>query len=513
DIPFDRIEVVVHPQSNVHSRLPLALAVTAARAALRSAFPLTVVADELRDHAGRLTAFGNGDAAADVRAVFSWSYHALTPDAARLFRLFSLHPGPDAALPAAAGLAGLSLPHTRQLLCELFQAHLVTETAPGRYASHDLLRAYATELADAQETPADLHAARRRMFDHHLHSAHRAVALVTPTRRLIDLEPAAEGVHLEEFGGDALRAKAWVSAEFQVLTAAVEAAAHHHFDVHTWQLAWSMSNHVHERGRWQDLRALRGAALDAARRLGDPAAEADALHGIGVALGGLGRHEEAREHVERSIELFARVDGGIERPECYITLAWVADQQEDLEGALDASRQALFLYQAEERRDPGGERTGTAVAAALNAVGWCLSRLGRHREALDQCRQVLDMWLGLGENIHAAHTWDSVGHAHHRLGEYAEAAAAYRSALELYRGHQDLPWFVAGTLDRLARTHLSAGRPDDARDAWTEALEIFDLLDHADAGTVRAALRRLDEPGPPDGNPPEGGEGREGDSA
>ncbi|MGW0872167.1 AfsR/SARP family transcriptional regulator [Streptomyces sp. NPDC002740] len=487
------------------ARLPLALAVTAARAALRSAFPLTVMADELRDHAGGLTAFGNGDAAADVRAVFSWSYHALTPDAARLFRLLALHPGPDAALTAAAGLAGLSLPHTRQLLSELLQAHLVAETAPGRYASHDLLRAYATELADAQEPPAELHAARRRMFDHYLHSAHRAVPLVTPTRRLIDLEPAAEGVHLEEFGADAVRAKAWVGAEFLVLTAAVEAAAAHHFDRHTWQLAWSMSNHVHERGRWQDLRALRGAALDAARRLGDRAAEADALHGVGVALGGLGRHEEARDHIERSIALFARVDGGKGRPECYITLAWVADRQEDLEGSFDASREALLLYQAEERRDPGGERARTAVAAALNAVGWCLSRLGRHREALDRCRQALDMWLGLGEDIHAAHTWDSVGHAHHRLGEHVEAAAAYHGALELYRGHQDLPWFVAGTLARLADTYLSAGRPDDAKDAWTEALEIFDLLDHADADSVRAALRRLDEPGRGEGSPSEGG--------
>ncbi|TQJ46561.1 AfsR/SARP family transcriptional regulator [Streptomyces sp. SLBN-115] len=486
------------------ARLPLALAVTAARAALRSAFSLTVLADELRDHAGGLTAFGNGDAAADVRAVFSWSYHALTPDAARLFRLLALHPGPDAALPAAAGLAGLSLPHTRQLFSELAQAHLVTETAPGRYASHDLLRAYATELADAQELPEDMHAARRRMFDHYLHSAHRAVALVTPTRRLIDLEPAAEGVLVEEFGADAVRAKGWVGAEFLVLTAAVEAAAHHSFDLHTWQLAWSLSNHVHERGRWQDLRALRGAALGAARRLGDRAAEADALHGLGVALGGLGRHDEARDRIERAIALFDRVDGGKRRPECYITLAWVADQQGDLEAALDASRQGLLLYQAEERRDPGSVRARTAVAAVFNSVGWCLSRLGRHREALDQCRQALDMWLDLGENIHGAHTWDSVGHVHHRLGEYDEAAAAYHSALKLYRGHQDLPWFVAGTLDRLAQTYLSAGRPDDARDAWTEALEIFDLLEHADAESVRAALRRLDEPGREDGNSPAG---------
>ncbi|WP_328686091.1 AfsR/SARP family transcriptional regulator [Streptomyces sp. NBC_00343] len=470
------------------ARLPLALAVAAARAAIRSAFPLAVIAAELRDHAGGLWAFEDGDAAADVRAVFSWSYHALTPDAARLFRLLALHPGPDVTLPAAAAIAGLSLPHTRQLLSELLHAHLVTESAPGRHTSHDLLRAYATELADSLESPEELRAARRRQLDHYLHSAHRAVALLNPARRLIELEPLAEGVRPEEFGADAGRAKAWVAAEFLVLTAAVEAAAAHQFDAHAWKLVWAVSNHAHERGRWQDLRSLRQVALDAARRLGDRAAEADALHGLCVALAGLGRFQEARAHCEQAIELFALVDGRNDRPECHLTMAWVADQQGDLEAALDASRQALLLYRAREGREPGGTQ---AVAASLNAVGWALSRLGRHREALDHCRQALAVWLEHGENVHVAHTWDSVGHAHHRLGEYGEAAAAFHSALDLYRAHQHLPWFVAGTLDRLADTHLSAGNPEDARRTWTEALEIYELLNHNDAESIRVKLRRL----------------------
>ncbi|WP_329550487.1 AfsR/SARP family transcriptional regulator [Streptomyces sp. NBC_00696] len=473
------------------ARLPLALAVTAARAATRSAFPLAVIAAELRDHAGGLWTFGDSDAAADVRAVFSWSYHALTPDAARLFRLLALHPGPDVTLPAAAAIGGLSLPHTRQLLSELLQAHLVTESAPGRHTSHDLLRAYATELADALEPPEELRAARRRHLDHYLHSAHRAVALLNPVRRLIELEPPAEGVRPEEFGADAGRAKAWVAAEFQVLTASVEAAAAHQFDAHTWKLVWSVSNHLHERGRWQDLRSLRQLGLDAARRLADRAAEADALHGLAVVLGGLGLFQEARVHCEQAIALFALADGRNDRPECHVTMAWVADQQDDLETALDASQQALSLYRAQERRDPGDTRAVTGVATVLNAVGWALSRLGRHREALDHCRQALAVWLEHGESVHVAHTWDSIGHAHHRLGEYDEAAAAFHNALDLYRAHQHLPWFVAGTLDRLADTHLSAGNPQDAGRAWTEALEIYELLNHTDAESIRVKLRGL----------------------
>jgi hypothetical protein len=46
------------------------------------------------------------DPHADISAVFSWSYRSLGTEAARLFRLLGLHPGPDISVPAAASLAG-----------------------------------------------------------------------------------------------------------------------------------------------------------------------------------------------------------------------------------------------------------------------------------------------------------------------------------------------------------------------------------------------------------------------
>lgn len=96
-----------------------------------------------------------------------------TPEARALL---ALHPGPDTSLPTAASLAGLTRPHTRQLLSELVQADLGDETVPGRYASHDLLRAHATELTESIDPPQQVRAARYRMFDHCLHTAREAVA-------------------------------------------------------------------------------------------------------------------------------------------------------------------------------------------------------------------------------------------------------------------------------------------------------------------------------------------------
>ncbi len=126
--------------------LPLALAIVAARAATVPAFPLAATAADLRsDAGGGLDAFAGADPATDVRAVFSWSYQALSTAAGRLFRLVGSCPGPDLGMAAAGCLAGLPAAVVRPLLAELTTAHLLAEPAPGRYAMHDLLRGYATD--------------------------------------------------------------------------------------------------------------------------------------------------------------------------------------------------------------------------------------------------------------------------------------------------------------------------------------------------------------------------------
>ena len=57
--------------------------------------------------------------------MFSWSYQHLDADAARLFRLVSLHPRLDFGVQAAAALAAITSVHARRLLDGLARAHLV----------------------------------------------------------------------------------------------------------------------------------------------------------------------------------------------------------------------------------------------------------------------------------------------------------------------------------------------------------------------------------------------------
>ncbi|MEV7320201.1 BTAD domain-containing putative transcriptional regulator [Streptomyces sp. NPDC093970] len=127
--------------------LPLGLAVVAARAATHPGWPLSAVADQLREADGSLGAFTGPEPAADVKTVFSWSYRTLSAGSADLFRLLSVHPGPDVTATAAAALTGRDVAAADSALSELARARLVSEYRPGRYVLHDLLGAYAAELS------------------------------------------------------------------------------------------------------------------------------------------------------------------------------------------------------------------------------------------------------------------------------------------------------------------------------------------------------------------------------
>jgi DNA-binding SARP family transcriptional activator len=147
--------------------LPVALVILAARAALNPDRALAELVDERRDPLRRLDGLSVGEGAADLRTVFSWSYHALSAEAARVFRLLGLHRGPDIDLSAVASLTALERAQAHSALAELTRVRLVAERAAGCYSLHDLLRAYAVDLAVTHDTAADRGNALRRLDDHY----------------------------------------------------------------------------------------------------------------------------------------------------------------------------------------------------------------------------------------------------------------------------------------------------------------------------------------------------------
>jgi DNA-binding SARP family transcriptional activator/tetratricopeptide (TPR) repeat protein len=464
------------------ARLPLALALVAARAAVRPRGGLGVLAEQLRDAGHRWQLLTGDDPTTDVRAVLSWSYQALTPAAARLFRLLGLHPGPDLAEAAMASLAGLPAGMVRPVLAELTQASLLLEHTPGRYVLHDLLRAYASDLTRRLDPDQQRHTATHRILDHYLHTAHTANRLLDPAREPINLTPPAPGV-APQHAADYQQALDWFTVERPVLLAAVDHAAATGLDTHTWQLAWILRTFLDRRGHWHDWAAAGRAAVAAAHRLADPTAQARAHRHLALAYIHLHRIDDAHTQLSHALDLAAQTGNQTTQARIHNNLSYLWERRGNYPQALNHARQALTMLQAT------GHQRGQAVA--LNGVGWCHALLGDHQQALTTCQQALTLCQELGDRAGQAATWDSIGYAHHHLGHHTHAITSYQHALTLYRGLGDR-YYEATTLTHLGDTHHATGNHHAAHDAWQQALTILDDLAHPDADQIRTKLADFD---------------------
>ncbi|BCJ50700.1 SARP family transcriptional regulator [Actinoplanes sp. NBRC 14428] len=459
------------------SRLPLALAVMAARAATQPDFPLTALARQLREESGSLDALADDDPATDVRAVFSWSYRVLGPEAARLFRLSGLAPGPELTAEAAASLAGVSLARARVLLRTLVGAHLMTESLSGRYGCHDLLRWYATELTHAVDPPEERRAAQHRLLDHWVRTAHAADRLLNPHReRAPTVDVNAEVTVTRLADRDA--AMAWLAGERPMLLAAVDLAEAEDFAGHTWRLAWALMTYLHRSGHWDALVATQRAGLRAAERLGDRWVRATAHRGLARAYIQV-RRPGAVGHLGQALRLYREVQDSDGQARTHLNLAWICQGFGRERAALGHAEQAVFLFRAAGQ--PVGE------ADARNAVGWFHAHLGNPGLALEWCRQALPLHQRIGDEDGEAHTWDSLGYIHNLLGDRDEAIACYRQAVRIRRVLGDRV-YEASALHRIGDLESARGDVAGAHDAWREALDCLAPLRHPEADEIRAKL-------------------------
>ncbi|MEU5540644.1 NB-ARC domain-containing protein, partial [Streptomyces sp. NPDC020362] len=459
--------------------LPLALAIVSARATINPAFTLASVAAELRESGGSLDAFSGEAPVTDARTAFSWSYNRLSPEAARVFRLLALHPGPDSSLEAVASLAGQRPGQIRPLLAELARAHLIFEAVPGRFGCHELLRTYAAELGRTQDASDERGPARRRMLDHYLHSAHAAERILAPSREHWEPMPHAAEVTVQRFA-DQAQAAAWLDVNRPVLLAVIEQGTRHGSGEHSWLLAAILERYLDRGGRWQEQVVVQTTAMTAARCLGDVRGQAYAHRALGFANGRLGHWKEAGEHLARALKLFGEIGDPAGQGRVHRYFAFLANVRLRHDEALDHYRRASGLYRTVGRR--------SEEASVFNEVGWTYILMGEYAKALDECGQALALHREIGDRNGEAAAWDSLGYAHHHLRDHNQALACYEPALELYRAIRDR-YLEADTLVHIGDSHHAAGHRVQAAFAWRQALAILDEIGHPDAAGVRDRLK------------------------
>ncbi|MEW2292723.1 tetratricopeptide repeat protein [Streptomyces sp. NPDC006743] len=460
--------------------LPLAVAVVGAQLSAVPRMGLRRAARELREARPRLDAFTADDRRADVRAVFSWSYQALTPGAARFFRHLSLHPGPSVTAAAAASLAAVEMPAARRHLRELTAAGLLSRDAEGRYVLHDLVRAYGGELAEERQD--DRLGARARLLDylrHHAHTANRHVSQLEPEPAY----PPAEGVaHVAiDSREDALD---WYQQEEPAAGPAVQFLE----DPRLLRLRgdcareWIGYNVI--AGRWAEEIPAARVGLQAALALGDPVATVRSRSNLTRALLETGHTAEVDESIDVILGELEAVPAEFRaRIECEIGFFRI--RQGRFAEALEHPRRALELYRAAGHRD--------GVASTLSNVGWVLAHTGAYEEAIATCEQALPLLRETGNLLFEAGAWDAIGFAQQGLGRLDAAIEGYERALGLFADLHD-DYNRADVLDHLASAQLERGQHERARANWLRAAELLSALRVRRAADMRAKAETLKLP-------------------
>jgi len=324
------------------------------------------------------------------------------------------------------------------------------------------------------------------MLDHYLHTAYTGSRVLNPVRAHITLESPQPGV-VPELLGYASETLAWFEAERQVLIAAIGQASDGGFDEHAWQLPWAVWLFFDRAGYWHDQVAIQRAAIDAATRLGDVAAQAHAYRDLGATVGRLGELAEARGYCRQALDLHRQVGDRLGEARAHNEIAMLAEQQGRLAEALGHAQLSLNLF-----REAGHEQ---GLAKMLNGVGWMHAQLGDYEQALAFCEQALGMYRGRGDPLNEAATWDSVGFALLHLGRLDEAISCLRTALNIIDGLRT-GYYETTMLVHLGDAYHASGEAVLARQSWQDALDILEGLNHSDADQVRARLHGEEPPGP-----------------
>jgi len=504
-------------------RLPLALRVAAELAASRPDVSLADLAAELADLQHRLDALETGgDERTAVRSVFAWSYRHLDTETARLFRLLGLHPGLDLDPYAAAALAHSAMDHASKVLDVLARAYLIQPAQPGRYGMHDLLRAYARELAATHDDLDEPRAALARLFDYYLHTAATAMDTLFPAERHRRPRIPPPATAAPALAG-AAHAKAWLDAELGNLVASAAHTAQCGWPAHATRLSATLSRYLAGGGHFHEAAAIHAHALAVARATGDWASQAAALSHLSQIDLHHGNSRQAASRLQQALTLFHEVGDRVGQARALHNLATVEAQQGRYQQAGDNHQQALELYLA------AGERTG--AARALHGLSDVDLRLGRYQRASDNLQRALALCQETGDWINEAYILSLIGDLNLRLRRYQRAVRHFEQALGMFRqaedrtaevwvlahlgaarlgqGHSQLAidyhqqaqaiahqnkdrFGEAEALNGLAEAYMAAGQPDQARSAHASALGLAtqtgDKLEQARAHTGLARI-------------------------
>ncbi len=463
--------------------LPLAIRICAARLAVRTQWKIATLAQRLRNERRRLDELEVGDLA--VRASFKVSYDALRSrqncaDPARAFRMLGLWQGQSISLPAAAALLGEPQDDVADALEALVDANLLESPAPDRYRFHDLLRFYATECAQAEESETARDEAVARLLRWYVAAAVAAADTMAPHRYRKpmedppDLTASLPVTSVEEVLG-------WYESERVNVLAAIRQAAAAGLDDVAWMLAANLYAIFNRRDNWADCITAHRIALDSARRVEHRLGEAWVLRNLGSALAHL-RDFEGLGHLEQALAVRRQLRDRIGEAQAAMDLAVAYHKLQGPEISLKHLLGSLELVR---------EHQSSLYGMALNNLGEYNHELGSLEEAADYFEQARVHFTTIGPAYGEGHALHNLGHVYLDLGRHAGALEHLRHAFDIHRSTGNLIG-QALALTYMGEAQVALGETAAARGSWTAALARFrEIGDETEALKVEESLRSL----------------------
>ncbi|MEU4802874.1 BTAD domain-containing putative transcriptional regulator [Actinosynnema sp. NPDC023587] len=442
---------------------PLALKIVAQHVALRPETAITDLVNDFKAPDG-LGVLGSSDDSDDenatLAAAFAWSYRALPPDTARLFRLLGLHFTTEFGPEAAAALLGEPISTTTRHLSTLTKANLLQYGATRRFRLHDLLHGYAVDLAKHENSLSTTKTALTGLLDHYLATATAACQRLNPD--LSPVPPLAGLPAVAPFESDQ-RALGWFTRERANLVAAIPRAVGRGFPEHAWRLSANVHEVFDRLGYYQDLLTCQRAAIKAAMVLRDRKAQAGTLADTGTVQYRLGQYDEAVDSFEQSVAITREL--GLPEMEAIVVhnLASVHLERGEVGRAVALMRTAL-----ESARSLG---VAPLEAATLEQLGTAHRRMERDDDAVDFFEAALAAWRSCGNARGEGTTQTKIGSLLHEHGENERALAHLAAALAVNRASGDRPRMIE-TLVVKAEAHYDLGQFDDTVACARHAIDL-----------------------------------------
>ncbi|MET7952185.1 BTAD domain-containing putative transcriptional regulator [Micromonospora sp. NPDC005324] len=460
---------------------PLALRIIGERVARLPSVKLAQVVDELSSVQRPLDVFSTNDGEiGDMRSVLSWSYNALDPEAARVFRLVGMvYPGADLSLPAAAALCDLTVDDAQRHLDRLVANHLVEQHSFDRYRLHDLVRAYAVEQAGRHDSAADREDAALRLLTWFERSLHNADQIFAPNRFRAAPSQSASPLCPMRFD-DHRAAFQWCETEYLTLTGLPAWAHRIGANELAGRVAYLLGSFLAYYKRWSDLIVCHTVAITAAQAIADRGLEGHLLNALGNCYAEMCDAPQARLTYDQAIATFGSCGDELGEAKVMGNLAMLANEEKDYDRAERLSSEALRL----------STKTGydRGRAASLDNMGEIHLMRGQTEEAVDCWRQALDINRRGGDAITQVTNLTNLGRAYEKLGEYDRSVEHHSDGLAIARELRSERG-AATALLHLGATFRTMGRHADAAECCYEAFETLTRLGDPRAQQARERLR------------------------